>query len=82
MIPTIENITEVAQARVRAIRAQAERVATEFGVWAETAIVSDEKLVAAVVRLAERFAGKAGTAQAAVQWAISDLTPYDVLEPS
>lgn len=89
MIPTLENIAEVANARLKAAREQAEHLRS-MTVYSydgsneviEAVIVDDERLLNAVINKACRFASKAGTAQAAVQWAITDLTPYDVLEPS
>lgn len=89
MIPTLENITEVANARLKAAREQAQHLAT-FYVFSyddsdevePSRIVDDDRLLNAVIDKACKFASRAGTAQAAVQWAISDLTPYEVLEPS
>ena len=83
MTPTLENIAEVAKARLSAIRAQAIRLAEDYrdrGIV--PAIQDDEALLDAVINKACRYAYKAGTAQAAVQWAISDLTPYEALEPT
>lgn len=78
MVPTLENITEVANARLKAIRERAGDLAVQY----DCEQASDDALISAVITRACRFASKAGTAQAAVQWAISDLTPYEALEPS
>lgn len=89
MIPTLENIAEVAKARLKAAREQAEhlRSMTVYSYEGSTEvieaqIVDDDTLFKAVVNRACKLANRAGTAQAAVQWAIKDLSPYDVLEPS
>lgn len=78
MVPTLENITEVAHARLKAIRERA----GEFAMQYDSEQASDDALIKAVINKACKFASRAGTAQAAVQWAISDLTPYEALEPS
>lgn len=76
MIPTPENISEVAFARLKAVRERAHMIADEYG----GTVVHEEDLINRTILKAIRFADRAGTAQAAVQWAILDLTPYDVLE--
>lgn len=79
MTPTPENIAEVAAARLKAIRERAQTIADTF---IGATVTNDENLLNHTILKAIRYADKAGTAQAAVQWAISDLTPYEVLEPS
>ena len=78
MVPTLENIAEVAKARMKAIRERA----GDFAMQYDSEQASDERLLSATIDRACRLASKAGTAQAAVQWAITDMTPYDALEPA
>lgn len=73
LFPSDENITEVATARLKAIRAKA----VELGDTES----SDERLLDIVIRRAQRHAGNAKTAQAAVQWAITDMyAPLQVVK--
>jgi hypothetical protein len=69
VIATAENITEVAHARIVAIRAKARELGDVES--------SDERLLGIVIRNANRYATRshhpAETAQAAVSWAISDM---------
>ena len=74
MSPTDENIREVAEARIKAIRARAHGLGDVDS--------DDERLlrivIADAIRLASRTAGsRPDTAQAAVAWAIADMYARD-----
>ena len=69
MTPTEENIAIVAEARIGAIGAKARELGDTES--------SDERLLAIVTKIANHYANRKlhapPTAQAAVQWAISDM---------
>jgi hypothetical protein len=74
MIPTPENIDEVARARLGAIRARARELGDHES--------DDARLLSIVTARAEYYATRphhpAATAQAAVSWAITDMHTIDV----
>lgn len=75
MIPSEENIIEVAKARIKAIRKKAHDLGDRES--------SDEHLLSIIVKDAVRLASKTHgsvprTAQEAVTWAISDMHAVEV----